>query len=93
MCLDVKLMHSIDKIYTHIITHFHTIMPERWEQPRKTKKDKARRNEEIYGKFSPKHVRMSEALAEKRVGNQSKQNTENEISQKDKKTYPTNKYN
>ena len=39
-------------------------MPERWEQSRKTKKDKARRNEEIYGKYSPKHVRMSEALAE-----------------------------
>ena len=47
-------------------------MPERWEQPRRTKKDKARRNEEIYGKYSPKHVRMSEALAEKRVSEQNK---------------------
>jgi len=47
-------------------------MPERWEIPRKTKKDKARRNEEIYGKYSPKHVRMSEALAEKRVSEQNK---------------------
>ena len=47
-------------------------MPERWEQPRKTKKDKARRNEEIYGKYSPKHVRMSEALAEKRISEQNK---------------------
>jgi hypothetical protein len=47
-------------------------MPERWEIPRKTKKDKARRNEEIYGKYSPKHVRMSEALAEKRISEQNK---------------------
>lgn len=47
-------------------------MPERWELPRKTKKDKARRNEEIYGKYSPKHVRMSEALAEKRTSEQNK---------------------
>jgi hypothetical protein len=47
-------------------------MPERWEQSRKTKKDKARRNEEIYGKYSPKHVRMSEALAEKRTSEQNK---------------------
>ena len=47
-------------------------MPELWELPRKTKKDKARRNEEIYGKYSPKHVRMSEALAEKRISEQNK---------------------
>ena len=33
---------------------------------RKTKKDKARRNAEIYGKYSPKHVRMQEELIEKR---------------------------
>ena len=91
MCLDVKLMPSIDKIYIHIITHFDIIMPESWEQPRKTKKDKARRNEEIYGKYSPKHVRVSEALAEKRIAGQSKP-TEPEISQKDKKTFPSNKY-
>ena len=91
MCLDVKLMPSIDKIYTHTITHFHTIMPERWELPRKTKKDKARRNEEIYGKYTPKHVRMSEALAEKRIAGQSKP-TQTEISQKDKKMPQANKY-
>tara|TARA_Y100000389_G_scaffold191217_1_gene217003 strand:+ start:568 stop:768 length:201 start_codon:yes stop_codon:yes gene_type:complete len=36
------------------------------EYKRKTKKDKARRNEEIYGKYSPKHVRMQEELIEKR---------------------------
>ena len=66
-------------------------MPESWEQPRKTKKDKARRNEEIYGKYSPKHVRLSEALAEKRIAGQSKP-TEPEISQKDKKPFPSNKY-
>lgn len=33
---------------------------------RKTKKDKARRNAEIHGKYSPKHVRMQEELIEKR---------------------------
>ena len=33
---------------------------------RKTKKDKARKNFERYGKYSPKHVRMQEELAEKR---------------------------
>jgi hypothetical protein len=33
---------------------------------RKTKKDKAKRNAEIYGKYSPKHVRMQEELIEKR---------------------------
>lgn len=92
MCLDVKLMPSIDKIYTHTITHFHTIiMPDRWELPRKTKKDKARRNEEIYGKYTPKHVRMSEALAEKRIAGQSKP-AQTEISQKDKKMPQDNKY-
>jgi len=47
-------------------------MTERWEQPRKTKKDKARRNEELYGKFSPKHIRMGQALAEKRLASQNK---------------------
>jgi hypothetical protein len=47
-------------------------MTERWEQPRKTKKDKARRNEELYGKFSPKHIRMGQALAEKRLVSQNK---------------------
>ena len=47
-------------------------MTERWEQPRKTKKDKARRNEELYGKFSPKHIRMGQALAEKRIASQNK---------------------
>ena len=40
-------------------------------QKRKTKKDKAKRNFERYGKYSPKHVRMQEELAEKRqvIGN------------------------
>jgi len=33
---------------------------------RKTKKDKARRNFEYNGKYSPKHVRMQEELLEKR---------------------------
>lgn len=33
---------------------------------RKTKKDKARKNFERYGKYTPKHVRMQEELAEKR---------------------------
>ena len=33
---------------------------------RKTKKDKARKNFERYGKYTPKHVRMQEQLAEKR---------------------------
>ena len=47
-------------------------MTERWEQPRKTKKDKARRNEELYGKFSPKHISMGQALAEKRIASQNK---------------------
>jgi len=35
-------------------------------QKRKTKKDKAKRNFERYGKYSPKHIRMQEELAEKR---------------------------
>lgn len=34
-------------------------------QKRKTKKDKAKRNFERYGKYSPKHIRMQEELAEK----------------------------
>lgn len=34
---------------------------------RKTKKDKAHRNADIYGKYSPKHVRMQEELIEKRL--------------------------
>ena len=33
---------------------------------RKKKKDKARKNFERYGKYTPKHVRMQEELAEKR---------------------------
>jgi hypothetical protein len=33
---------------------------------RKTKKDKAKRNKDYYGKYSPKHVRMQETLIEKR---------------------------
>ena len=36
------------------------------EYKRKTKKDKARRNADLYGKYSPKHVRMQEELIEKR---------------------------
>lgn len=55
---------------------------------RKTKKDKARRNEEIYGKYSPKHVRMQEELIDKRLQlNQSQKpgNQENlENNKKDK---------
>ena len=35
-------------------------------QKRKTKKDKAKRNFERYGKYSPKHIRMQEELSEKR---------------------------
>ena len=35
-------------------------------QKRKTKKDKAKRNFERYGKYSPKHIRMQEELAEKK---------------------------
>ncbi len=33
---------------------------------RKTKKDKAKRNKDYYGKYSPKHVRQQEMLMEKR---------------------------
>ena len=29
-------------------------------QKRKTKKDKAKRNAELYGKFTPKHIRCQE---------------------------------
>lgn len=58
------------------------------EYKRKTKKDKARRNEEIYGKYSPKHVRMQEELIDKRLQlNQSQKpgNQENlENNKKDK---------
>jgi hypothetical protein len=51
---------------------------------RKTKKDKARKNFERYGKYTPKHVRMQEELAEKRqlLGN----------SQLDKKSKKDNKH-
>ena len=31
-------------------------------QKRKTKKDKAKRNFELYGKFTPKHIRQQEEL-------------------------------
>ena len=49
------------------------------EYKRKTKKDKARRNEELYGKYSPKHVRMQEELLEKRLQiNQSVKVNDNE---------------
>jgi len=37
------------------------------EYKRKTKKDKAHRNADIYGKYSPKHIRMQEELIEKRL--------------------------
>lgn len=33
---------------------------------RKTKKDKAKRNKDYYGKYSPKHVRQQEMLMENR---------------------------
>ena len=35
-------------------------------EKRKTKKDKARRNKEYNGKYSPKHVRQQEILMERR---------------------------
>lgn len=35
-------------------------------EKRKTKKDKARRNKEYNGKYSPKHVRQQEILLERR---------------------------
>ena len=34
-------------------------------QKRKTKKDKAKRNFNLYGKYTPKHVRKTEELQEK----------------------------
>ena len=55
---------------------------------RKTKKDKARRNVEIYGKYSPKHVRMQEELSEKRqhvhqvTKTDNKENSENNKKEK-----------
>jgi hypothetical protein len=56
-------------------------------QKRKTKKDKAHRNAEYNGKYSPKHARMQEELFERRqqtnqVGNPA--NSENP--ENDKKT-------
>lgn len=46
---------------------------------RKTKKDKARRNADYNGKYSPKHVRMQEELLEKRQQiNQSVKANDNE---------------
>ena len=45
---------------------------------RKTKKDKARRNEEYYGKYSPKHVRQQEMLMEKRKTTVTVEQTNNE---------------
>lgn len=40
-------------------------------QKRKTKKDKAKRNFELYGKFTPKHIRQQEELQRqhKRIDN------------------------
>jgi len=70
------------KIYGYIRA---SIMPERWEQPRRTKDDKARRNAELYGKFSPKHIRMGQALAEKRLANQIKYNDNTEPVKESKK--------
>lgn len=35
-------------------------------QKRKTKKDKQQRNFELYGKYSPKHIRMKEKYNEKK---------------------------
>jgi hypothetical protein len=65
-----KIDNCIIQICSNIIVNCN--MTERWEQPRKTKKDKARRNEELHGKFSPKHIRMGQALAEKRIATQNK---------------------
>jgi hypothetical protein len=56
------------------------------EYKRKTKKDKARRNEELYGKYSPKHIRMQEELLEKRLQiNQAQKHGNEENSEKNKK--------
>lgn len=53
---------------------------------RKTKKDKAHRNAEIYGKYSPKHVRMQEELIEKRqIINQDAKAGKHENTGKDKR--------
>ena len=61
---------------------------------RKTKKDKARRNFEYNGKYSPKHVRMQEELMEKRqqinqaskAGNQENLENNNDTNKKEKNT-------
>jgi hypothetical protein len=56
------------------------------EYKRKTKKDKARRNEELYGKYSPKHIRMQEELLEKRLQiNQAQKHGNEENLEKNKK--------
>lgn len=51
-------------------------------EKRKTKKDKARRNKEYNGKYSPKHVRHQEMLMEQR---QQLTKTENKQNIKDQK--------
>lgn len=56
------------------------------EYNRKTKKDKARRNADLYGKYSPKHVRMQEELNEKRLQiNQAQKPGNEENMEKNKK--------
>lgn len=51
-------------------------------EKRKTKKDKARRNKEYNGKYSPKHVRQQELLMERR---EQMTKVENKQNIKDKK--------
>ena len=51
-------------------------------EKRKTKKDKARRNKEYNGKYTPKHARQQEILMERR---QQLTKVENKQNIKDKK--------
>lgn len=49
-------------------------------QKRKTKKDKSKRNFELYGKFTPKHIRQQEELQQvqsQRIDNNISTNTRN----------------
>ena len=49
-------------------------------QKRKTKKDKSKRNFELYGKFTPKHIRQQEELQQvqsQRINNNISTNTRN----------------
>ena len=51
-------------------------------QKRKTKKDKAKRNKDLYGKFTPKHIRMQEDNVNKFAERENQMKNSNDVFEK-----------